>query len=56
MATAASSPISFAIQMAARNVIIRGSVGGPENYIRVSTGKLEDLEIFDRVFTDVYNA
>ena len=46
----------FAAKMAARNVLIRGSMGGPENYSRVSMGKLEDIEVFDRVFTEVYNA
>lgn len=46
----------FVIEMAARNVVIRANVGGPETYIRVSTGKLEDLKIFDKVFTDVYTA
>jgi histidinol-phosphate aminotransferase len=46
----------FATQMAARNVLIRGSVGGPDNFARVSMGKLEDIEVFSRVFTEVYNA
>lgn len=45
----------FAKQMAERNILIRGSMGGPENYARVSMGKLEDLEVFDRVFTEAYN-
>jgi len=46
----------FAAAMASRNIIIRDNVGGPETYIRVSTGKLEDLEVFDDVFTEVYSA
>jgi histidinol-phosphate aminotransferase len=46
----------FAKKMAERNVMIRGSMGGPENFSRISMGKLEDIEVFDRVFTEVYNA
>jgi len=46
----------FAKQMAERNVLIRGSMGGPENFTRVSMGRLEDIEVFDRVFTEIYNA
>jgi histidinol-phosphate aminotransferase len=42
--------------MNARNILIRGSFEGYPNYSRVSMGKLEDLEVFDRVFTEVYNA
>ena len=42
--------------MAEHDVLIRGGVGGPENFARVSMGKLEDIEVFDRVFTEVYNA
>ena len=42
-------------KMAERNVMIRGSMGGPANYSRVSMGKLEDIEVFDRVFTEVLN-
>ncbi len=45
----------FAERMAERNILIRGSMGGPANCARVSMGKLEDLEVFDRVFTEVYN-
>ena len=47
---------AFAKAMAERNVLIRGSVGGPANFARVSMGKLEDIEVFDRVFTEVFNA
>lgn len=47
---------AFAKAMAEHNVLIRGSVGGPENYARVSMGKLEDIEVFDKVFTEVYNS
>lgn len=46
----------FAGMMAERNILIRGSMGGPANFARVSMGKLEDLEVFDRVFTEAYNA
>ena len=46
----------FAAAMRTRNIYIRDSVGGPNNYIRVSTGRLEDLEVFDKVFTEVYNS
>ncbi len=42
--------------MNARNILIRGSFERYPNYSRVSMGKLEDLEVFDRVFTEVYNA
>ena len=46
----------FAGKMAERNILIRDSIGGPANFARVSMGKLEDLEVFDSVFTEVYNA
>ena len=46
----------FEAAMAARNVRIRGAYKGYDTYSRVSMGRLEDLEIFDRVFSDVFNA
>ena len=46
----------FQKQMAARNVLIRGSFDGYPNYSRISMGKIEDIEVFQRVFTEVYNA
>jgi histidinol-phosphate aminotransferase len=46
----------FAAKLAERNILIRGSYNSADNYSRVSMGKLEDLEEFDRVFTEVYNA
>lgn len=46
----------FKKRMAARNVIIRGIYSGYPTYSRVSMGRLEDLEVFDRVFTEVYNS
>jgi histidinol-phosphate aminotransferase len=42
--------------MAERNILIRGSFGRYPNYTRVSMGKLEDIEVFDRVFTELYQA
>lgn len=46
----------FRDRMLARNVRIRGGYGAYSTYTRVSMGRLEDLEIFDRVFTETYNA
>ena len=46
----------FEAAMAARNVRIRGAYEGYYTFSRVSMGRLEDLEIFDRVFGDVFNA
>jgi hypothetical protein len=40
--------------MAARNVRIRGIYEGYDTYSRVSMGKLEDLEVFDSVFSEVF--
>jgi histidinol-phosphate aminotransferase len=40
--------------MGARNIQIRGTFQTYNTYSRVSMGKLEDLEVFDRVFTEVY--
>lgn len=46
----------FVKAMAERNVLIRGSMGGPSSFVRVSMGKLEDIEVFDRVFTEIYDS
>ena len=46
----------FQKKMEARNIQIRGTYQTFTNYSRVSMGKLEELEVFDRVFTEVYNA
>jgi histidinol-phosphate aminotransferase len=46
----------FQKQMAERNVLIRGSFDGYPNYTRVSMGKIEDIEVFQKVFTEVYNS
>jgi len=40
--------------MAARNIRIRGIYEGYDSYSRVSMGRIEELEIFDRVFGEVY--
>jgi len=42
--------------MEVRNIRIRGTFQTYSHYSRVSTGKLEDLEVFDRVFTEVYQS
>jgi len=47
---------AFQQKMAERNIQIRGTYQTFTNYSRVSMGKLEELEVFDRVFTEVYNA
>ena len=44
----------FKDKMAARNVKIRGIYEGYDTYSRVSMGRIEELEIFDRVFSQVY--
>ena len=46
----------FEAAMAARNVQIRGIYEGYDTYSRVSMGRLEELEVFDRVFSEVFNA
>lgn len=45
----------FQEKMAERGILIRGSFPLYPNYSRVSMGRLEELEVFDRVFTEVYN-
>jgi len=44
----------FKAKMAARNIKIRGIYKGYDTYSRVSMGRIEELEIFDRVFGEVY--
>ncbi len=46
----------FQQKMAERNIWIRGTIGSFTNYSRISMGRIEELEIFDDVFTEVYNA
>lgn len=41
----------FKNEMAANNVIIRGAYDGYTDYSRVSMGRIEELEVFDRVFS-----
>ena len=47
---------TFEAAMAARDVRIRGAYEGYDTFSRVSMGRLEELEIFDRVFSEVFNA
>ena len=44
----------FKAKMATRNIKIRGIYEGYDTYSRVSMGRIEELEIFDRVFAEVY--
>ena len=44
----------FAAELARFGVLIRGGFEGYSNYVRVSMGRLEDLEVFDEMFTRVY--
>ena len=44
----------FKAKMAARNIKIRGIYEGYDTYSRVSMGRIEELEIFDRIFSEVY--
>jgi histidinol-phosphate aminotransferase len=46
----------FKNEMAANNVIIRGAYDGYENHSRVSMGRIEELEVFDRVFSRLFTA
>ena len=46
----------FRHQMAERGVLIQGRYAGYPNYIRVSMGRIEDVEVFSRVFTEVFEA
>ena len=46
----------FQKQMAKRNILIRGRFGLYPTYTRVSMGRIEDIEVFQRVFTEVFNA
>jgi len=47
----------FQKQMAERNVLIRGSFDDHyPNHTRVSMGKIEDIRVFQKVFTEVFNA
>jgi histidinol-phosphate aminotransferase len=46
----------FQKRMAERNVLIRGSFDGYPSYTRVSMGRIEDIEVFQNVFTEVFNS
>ena len=46
----------FQKRMAERNILIRGSFDHYPNYTRVSMGRIEDIEVFQQVFTEVYNS
>ena len=46
----------FQQRMAERNILIRGSFDLYPNYSRVSMGRIEDIEVFQEVFTEVYNS
>jgi histidinol-phosphate aminotransferase len=46
----------FKKEMAANNVIIRGAYDGYANYSRVSMGRIEELEVFDQVFSRLFTA
>ncbi len=46
----------FQRRMAEHDILIRGTFQTYDSYSRVSMGKLEELEVFDRVFTEVYNS
>ena len=46
----------FRAQMQARNVHIRGIYAPYSTWSRVSMGRMEELEVFARVFSEVYNA
>lgn len=45
----------FQRQMAERNILIRGQFDLYPTYTRVSMGRIEDIEVFQRVFTEVFN-
>ena len=42
--------------MAERNILIRGAYEGYPTYSRISMGRIEEIEIFQRVFTEVFNS
>jgi histidinol-phosphate aminotransferase len=46
----------FQKRMAERRILIRGRFEPYSNYIRVSMGKIEDIDIFRAVFTDLMRA
>ena len=45
----------FKNEMAANNIIIRGAYDGYDQYSRVSMGRIEELEVFDSVFSRLFS-
>ena len=46
----------FVRKMADRDILIRGNYASHPTFIRVSMGLVEEVEVFQRVFTELYNA
>jgi histidinol-phosphate aminotransferase len=46
----------FVNEMADRNILIQGNYSDHPTYVRISMGLVEEVEVFRRVFTDLYNA
>lgn len=46
----------FVARMRERNVQVRRSYDGYDNYMRVSMGKLDELEVFSDVFSELYSS
>lgn len=46
----------FQDQMAERNILIRGRYDRYPTYLRVSMGRIEDIEVYQRVFNEEFNA
>lgn len=46
----------FRQRMAERNILIQGRYEAYPDYIRVSMGRIEDIEVFQRIFTEEFNA
>lgn len=46
----------FAALMRERKVLVRRSYAPYDTYLRVSMGKLEELEVFADVFTELYSS
>jgi len=45
----------FQKEMDKRGILIRGSIEPYPTFSRISMGKIEELEVFDRVFSEVYS-
>jgi histidinol-phosphate aminotransferase len=46
----------FVSKMAERSILIRGNYDSHPTFIRVSMGLVEEVEVFQRVFTELYSA